>query len=172
MSNFIGNAGNGDDTILRNTDLDEVQGPSGWQREGAFNSVLRVVMIGAASWDCAYWPGGSGLVGQQGTDFGMTGITGTPGGGIFWEPVEITRGANGRYLVTGVTRDQYGSPLAACTVRLFHTSDNVLQDTQTSDVNGNYTVSTPYYPDTHYIVAYKTGSPDVEGTTVNTLIGA
>lgn len=172
MSNFIGNLGNGDDTILRQTDLDDSLGPWGWSREGSFFTWLRVLMIGAPSWDSGYWPGGSGLIGNQGTDWGMTGITGTATGGLFWEQIEITRGANGRFLVTGVSRDQYGSPIASCTVRLFHTSDNILQDTQTSDASGNFTVSTPYYPDTHYIVAYKSGSPDVEGTTVNTLIGA
>jgi len=48
----------------------------------------------------------------------------------------------------------------------------VLIDSTISDPSGNFLVSTAYYPDTHYIVAHKTGSPDIDGVTPNTLVGA
>jgi hypothetical protein len=72
--------------------------------------------------------------------------------------------------VTGVTKDSTGASLAACTVTLFCTNNNAPQSSTVSDGSGNYTltanVSGPYY-----VVAYKAGAPDVEGTTVNTLVG-
>ena len=39
-----------------------------------------------------------------------------------------------------------------------------------SDPLGNFLVTTPYYPDQHYLVFYLTGSPDIFATTQNTLI--
>jgi hypothetical protein len=70
--------------------------------------------------------------------------------------------------ITGVTRDSIGNPLGSCLVRCFRTSDNVFMSSTTSDVLGNFTLfatgSGPFY-----LVAYKAGSTDVAGTTVNTL---
>jgi len=89
------------------------------------------------------------------------------------EMVESSSGASSRYGVSGITRDIYGSPLGGVTVKIFKTSDDSLISTIVSDANtGAFIVTTPYYPDTHYIVTYKTGSPDVFGTSANTLIGA
>lgn len=79
-------------------------------------------------------------------------------------------GCNGRLSFVGVTRDQFGSPTGGVTVKLFRTSTDQLVSTVLSDASGNYTITTPYYPDGHYLVCYKTASPDIFGTTVNTLI--
>jgi hypothetical protein len=73
--------------------------------------------------------------------------------------------------IVGVTRDASGAPLASVTVKLFKTSDNSLVNSTVSDGSGVYsftvTPSTAYY-----LLAYKSGTPDVAGTTLNTLVGA
>lgn len=97
-----------------------------------------------------------------------------------WGRPEFNSGAVAKMAFLGVTRDVYGSILGGCLVKLFKTADGSyagtkdrLLDEITSDpTTGAYALYTTYYPDTHYMVTYKTGAPDVFGTTVNTLIGA
>ena len=75
------------------------------------------------------------------------------------------------FFITGMTKDSAGIPLAACTVNLFDATTNALLQTMVSDGSGNY--SFQVQPGvTYYLVAYKAGSPDVAGTSVNTLMGA
>lgn len=75
--------------------------------------------------------------------------------------------------ISGVTKDSTGSPLSGCTVKLFRTVDDQLVGTQISDANGNYSFFNVVGGGLQYYVeAYKAGSPDVAGTTVNTLVGA
>lgn len=119
---------------------------------------------GWGSYRTTHWPRGDSILG----DFGDV----QPLQPLRWSDPEMESGSQTRMGVVGVTRDVYGSPLGGVTVRLFRTSDNVLVDTIVSDPSGNYLLGTPYYPDTHYVVAQKSGSPDVQGVTVNTLIGA
>lgn len=73
--------------------------------------------------------------------------------------------------IAGVTKDSTGAALGGCTVKLFRTSDDVWIATTTSDGSGNYSFTVPNTATTYYVVAYKAGSPDVTGTTVNTLLG-
>lgn len=74
------------------------------------------------------------------------------------------------YSISGTTRDSVGVALAACRVELFRTADDSSVSSVVSDANGKYVI--PASKDLqHYLVAYKTGAPDVEGTTVNTLVG-
>jgi hypothetical protein len=54
-------------------------------------------------------------------------------------------------------------------VDLFRTGGDIFVNTTTSDGSGNFTIVTPNNSGTFYLVAYKAGSPDVAGTTVNTL---
>jgi hypothetical protein len=71
--------------------------------------------------------------------------------------------------ITGVTKDSSGAILALCTVQLFRASDDSFRSEVISNNIGVYIV----YPDVtgpFYIVAYKSGAPDVAGTTVNTLL--
>ena len=92
--------------------------------------------------------------------------------GVIWGFFDQAGGASSRYVFRGVTRDQYGSAVGTCSVLLYRTSTNVLIDSATSDPAGNFELTTTFYPDAHYIVAHKTGSPDIDGVTPNTLIGA
>lgn len=75
----------------------------------------------------------------------------------------------GSFSITGVTRDSAGAALGSCVVDLFQTGGDIFIATTTSDGSGNFTLATPNNAGTFYLVAYKPGSPDVAGTTVNTL---
>lgn len=110
-----------------------------------------------------WWPGSGGLGGDAGDA--------QPIGSVWRHQPDLTRGSCTRFGVVGVTRDANGAPLGGVNVKLYHTSDDTLVGSVVSDPIGNYTVTTPYYPDPHYIVFYKAGTPDVFGTSPNTLIG-
>jgi len=73
--------------------------------------------------------------------------------------------------ITGVTRNSAGAALGGVTVDMFVSATDMFVTTTVSDGSGNYSiqvlVSGPFY-----LVAYKAGSPDVAGTTVNTLVGS
>lgn len=111
-----------------------------------------------------WWPTSAGFVGSQGADMGLLAAE-------WYEDPEITRGVSARLGLVGVTRDQYGTPLPACTVRAFRTSDGALINETISDGNGAF-MGNVYDATPHFIVFYKAGTPDVFGTTVNTLIGS
>jgi hypothetical protein len=104
--------------------------------------------------------------GDSATDTDMLGTTGR------WARSYRQGNAASRVGFVGVTRDQYGVPVGGVTVQLFRTSDDVLMMELVSDVNGNFLLQSVSTGVGHYIVAYKSGSPDIFGTTVNTLIGA
>jgi hypothetical protein len=112
-----------------------------------------------------FWPGagqGMALMGDAGDV--------SPLAGFRYEEPDLTRGSASLFGITGVTRDAYGQPLPFVTVKLYHTSDDLVQCITESDGNGNFLVSTHYYPDGHYLVFYQTGSPDIFATSQNTLV--
>jgi hypothetical protein len=77
-----------------------------------------------------------------------------------------------RFTISGVTRDSVGAVLGACTVHLFRTADDLLFEVVTSDpTTGAFSVSAVGLAEQYYLVAYHPGSPDVAGTTLNTLTG-
>lgn len=73
-----------------------------------------------------------------------------------------------KWRINGITKDSNGAILESAVVDVFKTSDDVIQGTNTSNVNGEYLVEVPTQAK-HYAVAYKAGSPDVAGTTRNDL---
>lgn len=75
-----------------------------------------------------------------------------------------------QWLITGVTRDSAGAVLGNCTVHLFNTIDDAEIAQMNSDASGNYSFTIDGNGQQRYAVAYLAGSPDVAGTTVNTLI--
>lgn len=77
-------------------------------------------------------------------------------------------GAFVNFEISGVSRDSTGAVLGDCTIDLFQTGGDILTQSTVSNVSGNFSFSNPG-TGAFYIVAYKTGSPDVAGTTVNTL---
>lgn len=75
------------------------------------------------------------------------------------------------YRIFGITKDSTGAVLANCTVKLYTTADDTLRGTVTSGADGTYEFRnrSPFFA--CYVVAYKVGSPDLSGTTINTLTG-
>jgi hypothetical protein len=59
--------------------------------------------------------------------------------------------------------------VSGATVQGFRTSDDLFVGETTADSSGNYELATVYPATNHYLVAYKAGSPDITGATVNTL---
>jgi hypothetical protein len=82
------------------------------------------------------------------------------------------------YSITGITKDSSGNVLANCVVELHRTiiptnTDVItIVDRTTSDANGVFEFRSAATVSNYYLVAYKAGSPDVAGTTVNTLVGS
>lgn len=75
-----------------------------------------------------------------------------------------------RYLISGVTRDSAGNPLAGCTVEVFETVSGLFRGYTISDASGNYAIEIAGDRSITFLAnAYLAGSPDVAGTTVNTL---
>jgi hypothetical protein len=79
-----------------------------------------------------------------------------------------------RYRLVGITKDSGGNPLGACTVEVFETVSGLLRGSTVSDANGNYSLDVTVSAGTgltFFCNGYLAGSPDVAGTTVNTLVG-
>src|ERR1035437_500177 len=74
--------------------------------------------------------------------------------------------------ITGVTRDNVGGVLVSVPVKAHYSDDGTPDGAGvTSDaVTGAYSLLAG--PQPHFLVAYKVGSPDVAGVTVNTLAGS
>lgn len=87
-----------------------------------------------------------------------------------WEPHPDEGGSQAMKKIIGTTRDASGNPLGACVVKGYLTSNDQFLRQLTSDGNGYFEFCSEYSGVNHYLVAYKVGSPDVEGTTVNTLV--
>lgn len=77
-------------------------------------------------------------------------------------------GAAVNQMLSGVTRDSAGAVLDSCLVDLFQTGGDIITQQTVSAADGVFTFSNPG-SGPFYLVAYKPGSPDVAGTTVNTL---
>lgn len=77
------------------------------------------------------------------------------------------------FRIAGITRDSTGAALGNCVVDMFRTSDGVKLYSVTSDANGVFEFLYGGQPPNAYqLVAYKSGSPDVAGVTINTLTGS
>jgi hypothetical protein len=76
-----------------------------------------------------------------------------------------------RYLISGVTRDSAGNPLAGCTVEVYEAVNKLFRGSTISDVNGNYAVEIAGDRGiTFRAVADLAGAP--AGVTINTLTAA
>lgn len=74
-----------------------------------------------------------------------------------------------QWLISGITKNSAGTPLPGCTVVVYTTVDDMPRGSTVSDASGNYSISVDGNAQTRYCVAYLAGSPDVAGTTVDTL---
>lgn len=107
----------------------------------------------------------SSLLGDMAVDFGELAIS------PWILPPPVPSGANGRLGFNGFTRDASGGVIAGVTVKLFLTATDVKQSETVSNADGLFVVSTAA-AGAHYLLFYKTGTPDISGTTVNTMLGA
>lgn len=91
----------------------------------------------------------------------------------WWSPWQrANRGNGATKFIMGTCKDSVGNTVSGAIVQGFLTSNDQYIGETTSNTNGDYELSTPYpSPATHYLVAYRPGSPDIAGTTVNTLTG-
>jgi hypothetical protein len=72
--------------------------------------------------------------------------------------------------IRGTCLDQSSAPVANAIVQGFVTSTDAYVGQDVSREDGTYLCPTDTLPGVqHYLVAYKPGSPDIAGTTVNTL---
>ena len=79
--------------------------------------------------------------------------------------------------ISGVTYDSTGAVLPGCAVHLKNRADDRQWDQTVSDADGSFMLTIPVglnqaQNTTWYLVAYKAGSPDVAGVTINTLTGS
>lgn len=73
------------------------------------------------------------------------------------------------FVLTGTTRDSAGVALGNCVVELFDANTDTKIDQTTSDGNGIFSFNIRHMQYPLYIVAYKSGSPDVIGVSLPTL---
>lgn len=73
------------------------------------------------------------------------------------------------YALVGITRDSAGTILGSAQVNLFVAGSDILIRSTVSDASGNFGFGNPG-TGPFYIRCYKVGSPDLAGTTVNTLM--
>jgi hypothetical protein len=116
------------------------------------------------------WPSRSGFCGDPATgeivistqDLGFS-------NGSF-EPWRANAGGSQNLkFVMGQCLDSDSNPIASAIVEVFLSSDSSWQRETIADENGYYEAGTDKTGAAHYLVAYKAGSPDIAGTTVNTL---
>lgn len=87
-----------------------------------------------------------------------------------WGTMPLEAGNPSQKKLIGTSRDSGGAVLGSCTVKAFVTSTDVLAGTTVSDSAGYFEVCTSNSGVAHRIDAYKGGSPDLAGSSVNTLI--
>ena len=85
-----------------------------------------------------------------------------------WEPVSQVAGCLKPQFIYGQILDANSNPVSGAVILCFVSATNVLDSKSVSDANGYYQAPC-YQSGNHYIVAYETSSPDLAGTTVNTL---
>lgn len=131
-----------------------------WNSSG--EAVVQNQFLPGVRWSGARMTGGgSGMGGPFNDD--MAGARAAWG-------VELRQsGGQQHKVITGTTRDSTSATLANCIVQGFVTDTDAYVGEATSDNAGDYRLPTRE-TGAHYLVAYKAGSPDVMGTTVNTIV--
>jgi len=76
-----------------------------------------------------------------------------------------------RFVVTGVTRDQFNATAGGCTVEIYETASSLYRGSTISDANGVYVIeiagdsTIPLQA-----VAYRADNPDIGGISANTVL--
>ena len=89
-----------------------------------------------------------------------------------WSPWQRAMRGNGALkFIMGVCKDSNGATVSGAVVQGFLTATDTFVRETTCGSLGEYELGTEYPSTNHYLVAYRAGSPDIAGTTVNTLQG-
>lgn len=117
------------------------------------------------------WPRGGMLSGDPAQPMGLLGDCLESGGVYFELPSCIGYGSQKTKFIRGFARNSADAPVANAIVQGFVTATDEFVGEVTADDGGGYAVGTDRSAAVaHYLVAYKVGSPDIAGTTVNTLL--
>lgn len=113
-----------------------------------------------------FWPGNRGFIGDRGADVSMTEAV--------WSRrlKRFGAGEASRLGFVGITRDVNGNILGGVTCSLFLTATKAWIMDVVSDANGAFLLQTFYSPDTHFIVFWKSGTPNLFDATDQTLTGS
>jgi hypothetical protein len=114
------------------------------------------------SWGCRTGMGGGGNDGEGSRGLNYPDL---------FEPFSCDgEGTQTKRFIKGTCVDSVDAPVANAIVQGFVTSTDAYVGEVTANNDGTYTLGTETIAGVqHYLVAYKTGSPDIAGTTVNTL---
>ena len=113
--------------------------------------------------DGVLWPNSRALGDTGGFLFGQDGMDSS-----MYEASVTDLGNGGKKRIAGVTRNSVGTALPSCIVKGYLTATDAFVSQCTSQGDGAFDFCTQF-TGAHYLVAYLAGSPDVAGTTVNTL---
>lgn len=132
-----------------------------WQRRSAKTWRDRIGFTSLWSFGCK--------VGGMSADASETAVTQRLGHG--YEPHSCDGpGSQGNRFIRGITKNDSGVPISGCTVQAFVTAGDRYVGEDVSRDDGTYICPVNTVAGVqHYLVAYKPGSPDIAGTTVNTL---
>lgn len=116
------------------------------------------------------WPRTMALCGDVTMPMDLFGQCGESSLSGRWSPVQrASRGNGATKFIRGVCKDSGGNTVSGAVVQGFLTATDTFVNETACDSFGNYELGTPYPGVAHYLVAYRAGSPDIAGTTVNTL---
>lgn len=163
MSGFVGAARPVGIVMAKDARLDQARRRRPVVKRAPERSCLLHMPCGYAN---DFWPGRRGFLGDYATDVGIAYAT--------WA-ARMERPAHGiasRVGFPGVTRDQYGAPLAACTVILHRTATREFVYEGVSGADGAFLAQSVYAGENHYIVFHKAGTVNVYGATDHNLVGA
>lgn len=122
---------------------------------------LNADVLGVEDWFTDWWPS-PGVLLETG---GLADVRDHAQFQRYWP----NSGCNGRLAFSGVTRDQYGSPVGNCMVRCYRTSTGELQSQVLSDPStGAYIATTPYL-EAHFLTVHKAGTPNIAGASIDTV---
>lgn len=110
--------------------------------------------------------GGGGVAGDD-----YAPINSSLAGKDLYEPYSCDgEGTQSMRFLKGITKDATGTPISGVIVQGFVTATDAYVGEVQSREDGSYDLGTQTAAGVqHYLVAYKPGSPDIAGTTVNTL---
>lgn len=121
-------------------------------------------------WTCL-WPSSKICSGDMSVPLGMFNDT-SESSGVYEHTMLGHSGKRRHYFIRGTCKDALSNVLGGAVVQGFRTSDDLFVGQTACDDRGVYELGTIYTSDAHYLVAYYPGSPDLAGSTVNTLTPA